>query len=182
MESECASESTRIHIRQTIFCTACQQYTSTEDLSFILQLPVSELIQRFLNSYLESNFLSGKSEFFCNICSSNNQALAGLEISRVGDYLIIQVKRLFVFNQAVTKDIIQISCTRTLTKPVTLDEDIVVHKKFKLITTNNHSDNLARGHCISFLKSTSSSSSSSSSSWFHCNDAAVIPSNEKYLL
>ena len=181
MESECASESTRIHIRQTIFCTACQQYTSTEDLSFILQLPVSELIQRFLNSYLESNFLSGKSEFFCNICSSNNQALAGLEISRVGDYLIIQVKRLFVFNQAVTKDIIQISCTRTLTKPVTLDEDIVGHKKFKLITTNNHSDNLARGHCISFLKSTSSSSSSSSS-WFHCNDAAVIPSNEKYLL
>ena len=151
-----ASESVRIHIRQTISCTACQQYTSTENSSSILQLPVSESIQKSLNSYLESNFLSGENEFFCNTSSSNNQALADHEISKVGDYLIIQVKRFLVFNQAVTKDITKISCTLTLTVPVTLDEDVVGHKKFNVIATINHTGNLARGHYTSFIKSTSS--------------------------
>ena len=57
-----------------------------------------------LNAYLESNFLSDKYEFFCNIYF--NQALADQEFSKVGDYLIIQVKRFLVFNQAVTKDLL----------------------------------------------------------------------------
>ena len=94
----------------------------------------------------------------------------------MGDYLIIQVKRFLVFNQAVTKDISKISCIPTLTVPVTLDEDIVGRNKFNLFSTINHSGNLARGHYISFIKS-----ASSSLSWFHCNDAAVIPSNETAL-
>ena len=170
-ESIHASESIRIHIRQIISCTACLQYTSTKDSSSVHQLPVSESIQKSVNSYLESNFLSGENEFFCNICSSNNQTLADHEISKVGDYLTIQGKHLLVSNQTVTRDITKIYCTPTLTVPVALDEDIVVHKKFNLIATINHTGNLARGHYTSFIKSTLS--------WFHCNDAAVIPSNEK---
>ena len=84
-ESIHASESIRSHIKQTISCTACQQYTSAEYSSSILQLPVSESIQRFLTSYLESNFLSCKNHFFCNTCSSNNQPLADQGMSKVGD-------------------------------------------------------------------------------------------------
>ena len=61
---------------------------------------------------------------------------------------------------------------------MTLGEDIVDHKKFNEIATISHSGNLARGHYTYFIKS---ASSSSSSSWFHCNDAAVIPSNETAL-
>ena len=57
----------------------------------------------------------------------------------------------------------------------TLDEDLLGHKKFNLIATINHSGNLAMGHFTSFIKSTSSSS------WFHCNEAAVILSNETAL-
>ena len=49
-ESIHASEDIRIHIRQTISCTTCQQYTSTEDSSSIFQLPVSESMQSSLNS------------------------------------------------------------------------------------------------------------------------------------
>ena len=71
-ESLHVSESIRTHIRQTISSTACQQYTSTEYSSSILQLPVSESIQKSLSSYLEPNFWSGKNEFFCNICSSKH--------------------------------------------------------------------------------------------------------------
>ena len=105
MESLHISESIGIHIRQTISYTAYQQYTSTEDTSSILQLPVLELIPRSLNSYLKPNFLSGKNEFFYNICSTNNKALADLDISKVIDYLIIQVKCFLVFNQTVKRDI-----------------------------------------------------------------------------
>ena len=96
-----------------MFCIACQRYTSTEDSSSILQLPVSESIQRSLNAYLESNLLSDKNEFFCDIRPPNNQALADQDISKVGDYLIKQAKRFLVFNQAVTKDESKISCTPT---------------------------------------------------------------------
>ena len=60
---------------------------------------------------------------------------------------------------------------------MTLGEDIVDHKKFNEIATISHSGNLARGHYTYFIKS----ASSSSSSWFHCNDAAVTPSNETAL-
>ena len=96
------------------------------------------------------------------------------QISEVGDYLIIQVKHFFVYNQALTKNISKISCTPTPTIPVILDEDIVVDKKFNRIATMKHSGNLARGHCTSFIKSTSSS-------WLHCNYGAVIPSKETAL-
>ena len=65
-------------------------------------------------------------------------------------------------------------CSSTLTIPVTLREDIVGHKKFNLIATINHSGNLARDHYISFIKPMSSS-------WFHYNDAVVIPSKETAL-
>ena len=80
------------------------------------------------------------------------------------------MKHFLVLNQAVTKSITKTSCTPTLTVPVTLDEDIVGHKKFNLIGTINYTGNLTRGHYTLVIRSTSS--------WFHCNDAAVIPTNE----
>ena len=86
----------------------------------------------------------------------------------MGDYLTIQVKCFIVFNQEVTKGLLQ-------PQSVTLDKDIVDHKKFNEIATINHSGNLARGHYTYFIKS------ALSSSWFHCNDAAVTPSNETAL-
>ena len=98
----------------------------------------------------------------------------------MGNYLIIQVKCFLVFNQPVTKDISKLSCTPHSNSTVALDNHkIVGHKKFNLIATINHSGNLPRGHHTSFIKY---ASSSSSSSWFHCNDAAVIPSNETALI
>ena len=76
--------------------------------------------------------------FFCNICSSNNQALADQKISKVGNYLIIQVKCFLVFNQALTKDISKLFCTPTLPVPVTLgDHKVVGHHKSNLIATIN---------------------------------------------
>ena len=50
--------------------------------------------------FLESNFFSDENELFCKICSWNNQALADQEISKVGDYLMIQVNHfLFLIKQ-----------------------------------------------------------------------------------
>ena len=111
----------------------------TWDSSSIIQLPVLGSIQTSVNAYLESNFLSDKNEFFSNICSSNNQALADQKISKVGNYLIIQVKCFLVFNEALTKDLSKPFSTPTLPVPVTLDDHKVVgHNKFNLIATINH--------------------------------------------
>ena len=59
----------------------------------------------------------------------------------MGDYLIIQVKHDLLSNQAGTEDISKISCTSTVAVSVTLDGEIVGHKKFNLITTITHSPN-----------------------------------------
>ena len=93
-------------------------------------MPVSESTQSSLNSYLESNLLSSKNNPFFNQALAD---LADLEISIVHDYLIIQVKRFLGLNQAVTQDINKTTCTPTLTVAVTLDEEIVGHKKFILL-------------------------------------------------
>ena len=75
-------------------------------------------------------------------------------------------------NQALTKDISEISCAPTLTLSVTLDKYIIGPEKFNLIAAINHLGNFAMGHYTSFKKSTSSS-------WFHCNDSVVLPSRKK---
>ena len=99
----------------------------------ILQVKTHLLFSRCL---LQSQF---------RVNSSNNKALADQEISKVADYLIIQLKRFLVFGQAVTKDIIRISCNPSQTVPVALDKDIVGHKKFNLIATISYSGNLNWG-------------------------------------
>ena len=66
-------------------------------------------------------------------------AVADKAMSKVGDYLIIQVKHDLVSNQAGTKDISRISCISTVTVSVTIGG----HKKFNLIATINHSPNWA---------------------------------------
>ena len=147
------------------------------DSSSVFQLSVSGSIQMYLNAYLESNFLSDKNEFSCNICSSNNQPLADQKISKVGNDLIIQVMCFLVFNQGLTKDITKLFCITNVTVPVTLDDhNIVGHKKFNLIATINHWGNLPRGHYTSLIKY-----ASSSSSWFHCNDETVLNNGISYI-
>ena len=118
--------------------------------------------------------MNWKNDFICNFSSSNNEALADQEVSKVGDYLIIQVKHFLVFGQVVTKYISKTCCTPTPTVPVTLDADIVDHKKLNVTTTINHSGNLERAQYTSFIKSTSSS-------WFQCNNAAAVPWKETAL-
>ena len=74
----------------------------------------------------------------------------------------------------MTTDKSKISCTPTLTVPVTLEENIVGHKKFNPIAKINHSGNLAGGCYSSFIKSRASS-------LFQSDHATVIPSKEAAL-
>ena len=64
-------------------------------------------------------------------------------MSKVGAYLIIQVKHVLVSNEAGTKDINKISCIPTEKVSVTLGENILGYKKFNLIAAINHSANWA---------------------------------------
>ena len=105
--------------------------------------------------------------FHCNICSSHQPAILEHEVSKIGHYLVIQLKRFLCFDRSVTKDIKYVKCSSTLSVPITVDTDVVCHKRFKLIATINHSGNLNSGHYTAFT-------SNECSVWFHCNDSAVI--------
>lgn len=106
--------------------------------------------------------------YFCNFCSSHQPASIEHEFTRVGDILIIHLKRFTNFGNSVTKDIRPIKCNHEITIPVSFDNDITSHKKFKLFAVVNHSGTLERGHYTALINI------AEFHSWFHCNDAAVI--------
>lgn len=156
------------HIKNTITCNSCLQSNVREDPCNILQVPVSKSVQEAVNFFLKTEELEGNNMYFCNFCSSLQPASLEHEFTRIGDILIVHLKRFSNFGESVTKDIRPVKCDHEITIPVSLDNDITSHKKFKLCAAINHSGTLERGHYTALINNIESQS------WFHCNDAAVI--------
>ena len=165
-----ASDAINIHVRNSVTCNACFSTNVREDLCKILQLPVTSSVQESVDSFLKAEDMHGSNRYFCNSCSSLQPALMEHEFSGIGSCLIIQLKRFVQLGDSVSKDIKSVKCNNQIKIPVVIDSDIISHKNFKLIASINHSGSLERGHYTALINL--------SSSWFHCNDAAVIKSNQ----
>ena len=164
-----ALDAINTHVKNTITCNTCLQCNIREDPCNILQVPVSNSIQEPINFFLKAEELQGNNMYFCDLCSSLQQATLEHEFSRVGDLLKrFHLKRFTNFGNSVTKDIRPVKCDTEITLPVSLDDNISSHKKFKLCAIINHSGSLGRGHYTALIKNIESQS------WFHCNDAAVV--------
>ena len=92
------------------------------------------------------------------------------QITKVGYYLILQLKLFVNNNDDFIKDITKGHYTKTLSVPLVVDE-LSFHKKFSLIVTVNHTGTLNRGHYTAFIKQPNISS------WLFCNDATVFKSS-----
>ena len=135
-----------------------------------MQLPVSNSIQESIDSFLRPEELSGNNEYLCNVCSALKPAVLEHEFSKMGDFLIIQLKRFRNLHGSVTKNIQSVKCNQQVQLPVLVGNNTVCNKTFKLIASVNHSGSLERGHYTASINT--------SSVWFHCNDAAVIQSSK----
>ena len=86
-------------------------------------------------------------------------------------YLVTQLKRFVSHYNQVLKDMKHVQCTPNISVPVK-DNEVTFHKHYHLIATINHTGSLTRGHYTAFIKIPNSKS------WLHCNDAAVLRTNE----
>ena len=114
-------------------------------------------------------------KIFYNYCSSLQLSIIEHGFSRVGQFLIIQLRRFVDFQGTVTKDINMIMCFANIPIPVSLDNDKVEQRKFRLIFTVNHVENLNNGHHTAHVRN------NVSSAWYHCNDIAVISCSKEVL-
>ena len=126
---------------------------------------MSNSIQTALNSLFGDNCIN------CNFCCSLKSASLVPAFSKVGRYLVIQLKRFVSHDNQVIKDIKHVQCTPNISVPVK-DNEVTYQKDYYLITSINYTGNLNRGHYTSFIKIPNSKS------WLHCNDAAVLRANE----
>ena len=113
---------------------------SNEELMPILPLQVISNVQTSLNIFVQSEELNEPDAFFCNFCESFQSTSVDHEISKVGSYLVLQLKRFINHLGNFTKDIKKakwVQCTDILSLPVVLD-DVSFPKKFNLAATVNH--------------------------------------------
>ena len=159
------------YTRQHITCTACQQISTSEESTTLFQLPVSDSVQNSFDSFLKPDSVDN---FYCNICSKHQPAIIDHEFSRIGNYLILQLKRFTGLPNAVRKNIQKVVCTPQLVIPVIVDTEIKYNMHFNLVATINHTGNLKQGHYTAYIKN-------ASTSWSHCNDSAVLPTSKSML-
>ena len=95
-------------------------------------------------------------------------ALLGHTIIEAGHYLIIYLKNLLGINWSDTKDAQSFDYVDKIWfVPIPTDDEIIHHKRFKLLASVNHSGNLNRGCYTAPIKT-------NCEKWLHCNDVAVI--------
>ena len=85
---------------------------------------------------MQTEELTEPDSFFCNFCESYQPASVDHQISKVGSYLVLQLK-CFVSHHENFKYIKNIQDAETLSVPVVVD-DVSFDKKFNLIAAVNY--------------------------------------------
>ena len=80
----------------------------------------------------------------------------------------------FNFEGTVTKDVNTVKCFVNISIPDILDNDMVVQRKFTMISTVNSGNSNNDHYIVNARKNFSLA-------WYHCNDAAVINHSEEVL-
>ena len=163
-----------VSIKVTITCQKCDQDNVKEDVSSVLQVPVKGNIQSSLNVFLAPDILNEENLFYCHVCKSHEPALVTHQFTSLGKFLIMQTKRFISSGSRFVKHLQKIICTPNLSIPLFnngQNETI----NFKLLGTINHTGSLERGHYTAYIKMPHKNK------WLHCNDTAVIPTNEENL-
>lgn len=112
---------------------------------------------------------------FCNFFESYQPTSMDLQISKVGNYLILQLKCFVNHTSDSIKDNTKFHCIKTLFVPLFVDE-VSFYKKSNLIAAINHTRPLNRGHYPVFIKQPNSSSR------LFFNDAAIFRSSVEKII
>ena len=158
-------------LRNEITCNSCLNSSINEESSPILHVPVANTVQASLSELLKSEELLEEASYFCNYCSGYRPAIVEHSFSKVGQYLVVQLKRFTQQEGVFKRDIQKVFSTPNIEVTV-VDGDLTSQTKYQLIATVNHTGTLDKGHYTAFIKP------NKSKNWLFCNDAAVLGSSE----
>ena len=82
-----------------------------------------------------------------------------------------ELQSLVIQHSYLAKHLQKIACSSPLHVPVLNGDDSIKNEKYKLLATVNHTGSLDRGHYTAYIRR-------QQDSWLHCNDAAVVLSEE----
>ena len=176
LERSCCGKSPRAQellkttLKHQATCNKSLHIISNKKLMSIFPLQVTSNVQASMNIFLQTQELPESDSFFGNLFESYRPASLDHEISKVGSYLVSQLKKFVSHRGSFTKDIKKIQCTETLSVPVVVD-DAPFHKKINLLATVNHTGTPDNGHYTAHVKLFNSSSCQ------FCNEAAVLRSS-----
>ena len=96
--------------------------------------------------------LISENKFFCNFFSKLKSAFLNHAVIETGYYLIIYLKSFLGINVSVTNNVHSVACVQELVDPISIDDEVIHRKKFKLLASVNQSGNLNRSHFTAHTK------------------------------
>ncbi|XP_057310220.1 ubiquitin carboxyl-terminal hydrolase 20-like [Hydractinia symbiolongicarpus] len=165
---------TRVKICTT--CNACNNISTSYQVSPFLQLPLTSSVQSSVDNFLESEELSGVNSYFCHYCNNYQTATVEKEVAECSSNLILQLKR-FAYNKGLVSKVCSpvTSYPGTVSIPITVESEVSCCKHYKLRAVINHSGNLNNSHY------TNVAYNQVHGKWFHFNDRAVVPCKQRLL-
>ena len=94
----------------------------------------------------------GSNVCYCNICLGVRESDSNVSLTRVGNYLIVQLNRFFVSNGTVTKNSSLFYVSSSIEVVTETEDEVFCTRKFSLAAIINHSGNLNSGHYRCLVK------------------------------
>ena len=146
-------------------CLSCDQTFSSNEENPLIQVLVMYSTKESLKMFLQPFILEGNNKYFCSNCKSFQNAARSTFFTRLGDVLVIQLRRFSFVDNIPTKCGSFVSCWfPDLSVPV-IDDEIAVTTKLKLVAAVNHHGSLASEHYTAAVKRRGV--------WFSCDDTDV---------
>ncbi|XP_057297938.1 ubiquitin carboxyl-terminal hydrolase 17-like protein 6 [Hydractinia symbiolongicarpus] len=92
---------TRVKICTT--CGACNNISTSEQVSPFLKLPLTSTVQSSIDNFLESEELSGVNSYICHYCNSYQTATVEKEVAECSSILVLQLTRFAYTKGLVSK-------------------------------------------------------------------------------
>ena len=140
---------TEICVTVSVCCDVCFQDSIIEEHANIFPVCVEESVQASLNSFS----ITARDESFCYFCGELKPCDVKKSVRKVGDFLIIQLKRFVEIDGSRKKIHRKVFCNPTkLEVPVSTGDDVCIKQCFHLRAMIIHSGNLVSGHYTAIIK------------------------------
>ena len=152
-----------VSILNQLACLFCGHISSTEEKANLLQIPLHGSIPLSIVDFLKEEKLVGDNRYYCSSCETNQDASRYYQITNLGAFLILQVKRFSADGSCKRHDFVK--CFPEVLKiPVSVDKVTIIYH-YKLNSVINHLGSLNSGHYTASV--------SAKDKWFLCDDQKI---------